>query len=528
MFPTEGLTYVAVSGMVDVQEAVDQIDRSVVVTERAGPRIRPPLVSVLYGAIALLSAQPITWAAGLLTTMFVPRYLDAQALGQYTVAITITSLVGTVLGLGLTTSLTRRVAANPTRAVDDATAALVLVLGLSIPVAVGLAIVGPWVGVPIDPTTVLPIALAGMVVATAQTVLSSVLIGQQRHARFAWLNGLGVAVTAVAGIAVLMAGGGLAAYLAVGVGVTALVIVIGWRTAHLGFNLKGVSRTRLLDLAREGLPFLGWNVATRLRGDIEIGLLAALMTQQVVGWWGAATRIIGVPIFIPSLITTPLLPALSQHTDDIRIFDQTLRRSLILVIVLTLPASAMILALAPEIPSLFGWRAEFQNSVPLIMVLSMQVPLVSVGMVLGAGLIAIGDERRWLVVNGFATLMTAVGAWLAITASDSWFHNGAIGAAVVRVLGEVIMIVGALFLLPRGTLDWQTTSLTVRTVIASTAVVLVASSLGEVSIVLAGAAGGATYAIALLVLRVVRLTEVLTTVSLARRTMASRRARARA
>lgn len=484
---------------------------------------RSPLRTVLYGALALLSVQPITWAAGLLTTVFVPRFLDSQDLGQYTVAWTLTSLVGTAVSLGLTTSLTRRVAANPANAGVDATAGLVLILGLAIPVAVGLTAIGPRIGLPIDGEAVLPVALATMVASTVQAVLSSVLIGQERHARFAWLNGLSVACTAVAGVAVLAAGGGLAAFMAVGGVVSAITVVAGWRAAGLGIDRSGLSPTHLLHVAREGLPFLGWSLANRLRGDIEIGLLAALTTQQVIGWWGAATRVIGIPIFIPSLITTPLLPTLSRSSESRPVFEQTLRRSLVLVLLLTVPASAMILALAPAIPGLLGWRAEFEGSVPLMMMLSMQMPLVAVGMILGAGLIARCDERRWLVVNGLTTLLSGGGALLAISAFDAWFQNGALGAAVVRVLCELVMVAGGLILLPRGTIDWPTASGIARTTFAGACLVATATWLLPTSIILAAAGGVVTYIAVLLALGVVRLADIENIIGMARQVSPFRR-----
>src|SRR5437867_2804710 len=57
--------------------------------------------SVTRGALAMLSTQPLTWAGTLLTTVALPRLMGAEALGQYTIAYTIATLAGTVLGLGV-------------------------------------------------------------------------------------------------------------------------------------------------------------------------------------------------------------------------------------------------------------------------------------------------------------------------------------------------------------------------------------------------------------------------------------------
>jgi PST family polysaccharide transporter len=467
------------------------------------------MLTIVRGALALLSAQPMTWVAGLLTTMFMPRYLDSHAVGELTIAVTVAGLVGTFMSVGLTTSLVRRVAASPEQGAANGTAGLAIVLGLSIPVAVVLSIVAPRFGLQLTGDLILPIALAGMVTSLPLSVLSAVLIGQGRHARYAWVNAVAATVTALVSVGVLVVGGSLAAYMSVSVVVTTIAVVFSWRAAGLGFDRSALSPGHLWHMAREGLPFLGWNVANRIRLDGEVALLAVLTRQDVVGWWASASRIVGAPLFIPGTITTPLLPSLSRCLEDRNEFSRTLRRSLVLMLVLTVPMCALLLALAPVIPGLLGWRAEFQNTVGLMMLLSVQLPLVALGMVLGAALIALGTERGWLVVNVVTTLVCAGLGLVAVPLFEAWVQNGALGLAVVRNVCEVVMIGGALMLLPRGIVDWRTVGVGVRVTLAGCALAATTAALTAVWIPLAVAAGGAVYLALLLVLGVVRPTDVL-------------------
>jgi O-antigen/teichoic acid export membrane protein len=459
--------------------------------------------------MVLLSVQPVTWAASLLTTMFMPRYLGASEIGQLTVLITVTGFLGTVLGLGLGTSLTRRVAADHGQASMEATAGLVLVLGLSAPVALVLAVILPQLLASVEDGMLLTVCLVGMVVATAQGILSAVLIGQQRHARFAWVNGLSAATTSIASVAYLMAGGGLLGCLLIATAVAIVTLVLGWRTAGLGFDRRGLHVRHLADLAREGIAFLGLSIVGRLRIDGEVMLLAGFATQQAIGWWVAAHRVTGIPIFIPALLTTPLLPALSQCVNDRVALNRVLRQTLILALVLTVPICAMILALAPVIPGLLGWHAEYAGTVPLMMVLSVQLPLVATGMVLGYGLVALGEERRWLVVTGLTTVLSVGLAVLAIPFFSDWLQNGAVGMAVVRVICESAMVTGALVLLPPGTVDRLTVSACGRTAIAGGVLAVVAAWLADIWLPLAVLAGGLAYLLAVLALRVVSLDDLL-------------------
>src|SRR5690242_10204166 len=56
---------------------------------------------VMRGALMMLSTQPITWACSLAMTIFIPRLLDSHSFGEYTVAATLSSLLGAVVSLGV-------------------------------------------------------------------------------------------------------------------------------------------------------------------------------------------------------------------------------------------------------------------------------------------------------------------------------------------------------------------------------------------------------------------------------------------
>src|SRR5207302_8544457 len=97
-------------------------------------------------------------------------------------------------------SLARHVATHPERGHSDGVAALTLVVGLAAIAAILLAILCPLVVRGEDEQLILRLALGGMVVASAQAVLFSVLTGQQRYGRMAVVNAMVVVITAVASI----------------------------------------------------------------------------------------------------------------------------------------------------------------------------------------------------------------------------------------------------------------------------------------------------------------------------------------
>src|SRR5919201_7038660 len=105
-----------------------------------------PTIVIARGAMALLSAQPLTWATSLLSAALVPRFLGDQVLGEYSLAMTIVGLLGLLVLLGMPTSLSRRVAANPERAAIDGPAAALLLVVVAVVSGGLLAVMVPLVG----------------------------------------------------------------------------------------------------------------------------------------------------------------------------------------------------------------------------------------------------------------------------------------------------------------------------------------------------------------------------------------------
>jgi O-antigen/teichoic acid export membrane protein len=269
-------------------------------------------------------------------------------------------------------------------------------------------------------------------------------------------------------------------------------------------------------------------VSLRLRHEVDVILLGLLLNQQAVGWLAAANRINYIPIFIPTLITTPLLPALSRSASDRLTFERTLRRSMQIVLLLTIPAAALMIALAPSIPDLLQWGPTFEHSIPVLMILALHQPLVAIDMVLGTGLIALHDERRWLGVSIGATILKPILSILAIPLFDQWLGNGAIGAAVTVVVAELLMLGGALLLLPRGMLDARTAHVGARIVVAGICLLATTAWLRPTSLPLAVAAGGLVLVVTVAALGVVRLDDLRAVHGMVRRSLSSRLAGARA
>lgn len=483
-----------------------------------------PGATVARGAVALLSTQPITWAGTLLATLLVPRLLGDFDLGQYAVAATVGNLTLTIALFGIPSSLTRRVARSPRTAHEDASAALVVAVGLATCLAFVLILMLSALGFSLKEPYVLPLALVGTVPSAALTVLSAMLVGQERFARSAWLNAGPATAAPVLGVGSLLAGGGVLGYVGAGLAVYVLAAAIAWRVSDFRFVRSGLQISSLRAILVGGSPFLSWDVASRIRSDCDRILLVILSSASAVGWYAAAWRIIAIPMFVPTLLTTPLLPALSRSAGDRSVFGRTLRRTLTGALLMILPMSGMLIALAPALPSLFHWGTAFNASVPVIVLLAAQQPILVANMVLGTGLIALNRERRWLVVGVLGAILNPALNLLAIPIAANATQNAAIGAAIVVCVTETFMLIGAVLLVPPGILTRSLLRTIGAEVAAAIGLVLVCVSLHDVSVPVAIVSGALTYPVLLVVFGVVRAGDVRTWTAFARRTLAYRKA----
>ena len=237
--------------------------------------------------------------------------------------------------------------------------------------------------------------------APAQTVLLSSFRGRERHRDYAWLNASCVVLSTGAALLILALGGNVTSATAVAGLIVLGAILAAWKRSGLRPAVPRADRATLSEsvtFVKSGLPFVSWQITQMAYSQIDRLLLGILVPASQVGWYAAANRIIAIPIFIPTLIITPLFPALSRSVHTPEVLRRTIAQTLRIMLLLTVPLSAGTIVIAPVVPSLLGWPEDFSNAVLPMCILTLQLPLVAIGMVLGSVLMAIGRERRMVVV----------------------------------------------------------------------------------------------------------------------------------
>jgi len=458
--------------------------------------------SLVRGMVALFSAQPLTWAATFVGIIVVPRYLGAHALGQYAALTTIAGLAGTVAAMGVPDYLVRRIAVEPRSGRHEALSCIALLTIAATMASVILGFLLPLTGQVIEDPLVLWLALAGVVLTGPQNVFLAVLRGQERHGWYAWATAAGVVVGAIATNGALVAGTGLAGLMAASLLASIITIFANWKMAGIRLDWT-ISGKAMLAAFRGGLPFVAWTLTSKFYNEIDRIMLTLLAPIETVGWYAAANRIIGFPVFVPTAVMMPLFPALSRQRGDPGAFRATLHHALRLVLLLTVPLCALIAGAAPAIPGLLGWPEGFEHSVLPMQFLAPNLAIISMDMVLGTAVLALGMERKWLGVAVAAAIFNPAANVLLIPMTEDLYGNGGIGAAMVTGLTEIIMLVGAVMLLPRGSLNRTVSWMIARVLLAGCICGVVGGVLLPINLVACLAGTGLAYLVSVVILRVV-------------------------
>lgn len=424
---------------------------------------------VVRNIIALLVNQCGTWAVTLVTTLVVLPYLGNRQWGllAFTQAYATFFSLGMALGTG--TYLTWRIARDP----HVAGRLTFNTLLMQIPLTVIFIAIALLVLPHLDASSqtfqlgVLAMLVAGC--AAFSSTCAAALAGLQIM-RPPALIGL---VSAMCGttlmVVAMMQHRGLLVFGAIG-----LVTQVGTLIAFLIYTQRVIGLEPHIDvrlwrtIVIGGMPFFTWAVVLLFYGQIDIMMLKVMVGDAAVGWYSAASRIASIPVFLPTIVITAILPALSrEHDYNSPRFRELASRSLRLVMAAGIPAAAGTIMVAGSLVPLLRFPASFNQMGPLIAILALNMPMIALDMVLGTILIALGRQRAWTGIGIISAFFNPLANLWAIPFTQHAFGNGAIGAASVTLATEIVMFTGALFLKPRSVFTWGDVFYIIRCLLAA-------------------------------------------------------------
>ncbi len=458
----------------------------------------------------LFLSQAATWSISLVMLIVAPRRLGDVDFGRFNLAFTFVGFFGLVALLGTNTFIVKSTARDASRVgayVFNALIMKVLLVAALSAAAVGVA---HLVGYADETILIVGVACLGMALSTLNDAFVAGLQGEQRMARPAVWAAVQEYVSCGAALAVLAAHKGVVAY-ALAMTAAGLLPLIAngiqfWPRLRTGLAID-LSLWKVIALG--GLPFLLWNGVLLIYGSIDIPLLSAMANNATVGWYTLAYKWISLPAFFASIVVTAFLPSLSAHGAEVSAeFITMANRALRLVGFIGAPIATGIALVAYDVITMLHYPSGFIHAAPLMRILALHIPIVGVDMVLGIVLIASDRQKQWVTVGCLAAILNPLLNLVAIPMSIKIFGNGAIGASIITVVTELFMMVGAIYLRPRGVLDRATTRFLLRCALASLPMIPAVMACTGAWLPAKIAVGAALYALSSLALRTVSVREV--------------------
>ncbi len=455
--------------------------------------------------------QLVTWTLSWILLVILPRYLGDANFGKLFFALSYGTIFSTLINLGVNTFLVREVAVlhpapdmpahESARRREGVSALLGNVLTLKVALALAVYAVQSLLIflLPYDAATrqaVLIIGLGTALGAITQTLggafqgledllaPNAVLIAQKTilTAGCALLLRHGQGLVAVCWVHTVAEFAGFA-----------LSLVWLQRREHFGFAWD---RALLGRIFIGGLPFLVWVIFGEIYIRIDVLMLSLMTSDAVVGWYGAATRLYGTLLFIPNILTTSIFPALMRmgagEADEVA-FGRASERLMSLLLFAAIPVSAGTIAIANPLVRLLYGPGPFENAGPNLQILGISILLVCIDVVLGTVLIARGKEKAWAGMAVAAAVFNPLVNLWAIPLTERLWGNGGIGASAATALTELLLMFGALRLMPKGVFSRRNVIVGLKGCVIGAAMLLLLKWWGTRNLALLIPAGAAFY-----------------------------------
>lgn len=459
---------------------------------------------IAKNASVLLGSQIIMWLLTMAITIVLPRYLGAVGVGKLQFATSLWMMVGVITAFGTDLLLTKEIARDPARTPSLFGSALVLRFGLFV---IGYVVtVASLQFFHYSADTIKIVCLIGLANLLRQfiAVAQATLQGMERMEVFALGEILGNVLYTVLGITLLLTGWSIYAIATLLILTTAVNLTIQLFFLNRLYPLRlNFAWPRAVALLQDGWPYLLSSFFLVAYLQMDILAISAFVDEQAIGWYGAASRLFGTFLFIPTVYITAAFPVFARmFVDDQSGLQRLISKSFDTLLLLSVPIGFGLMVIAnPLVLLIFG--PEFANSGPILTVLGIVLILTYQNILIGRFLISMDRQNAWTIVMAVATIATIPLDMLLIPWCQTTFGNGALGGAISFVITELGMLLAGLALLPAGALTRANLWTALRVIIAGLLMVAVAWQFEALFIAVPILSGAITYVAVVLVLRIV-------------------------
>jgi O-antigen/teichoic acid export membrane protein len=371
------------------------------------------------------------------------RELGAKSFGVFTFGLAFVILTTTLGNFGQDSVLTREVARDRTlldRYFFNTLALKTVISAVSLALALLIAEI---VGVSSETRTVLLLLGPAVVL---EILMKTCFAAFQAYERLEFIPIALVTqrtVTAIAGIAALLAGAGVVAVSAIYLAGAALGFALSLRlllrrVVRPAFRIE-TGRWWPLMRAAAAIGTASVFAVVLFRADMT--MLAAFKPAAVVGHYGAAYRLLEATLFVSWSVGSAVYPVFSRLSPTSEpAVGFVFERSLKLVVALTLPLAAGALVLAdPVVRLVYG--NEYATAANALRLLAPAIALYPVAYVAASLLVSQHRQRAMMIVYGLVALENILANFVLIP----WLslNGAALGTSLSQLLVTVALIVVA-------------------------------------------------------------------------------------
>jgi O-antigen/teichoic acid export membrane protein len=446
----------------------------------------------------------ITWSSSFLLMLFLPRYLGPVEYGRIFVA----SSTNMIFGIFVQYSGNYWVAKNVSR--FRSSTGQILVDAVAYRFILGIACLGAMMlfGYVIGYSSTVQLYLfimgIGLLWQGASTTLTACFQGHEvMQYTSAGVITQQVFVSLVSVAALLM---GASAVVIVIIGVSGgflSFLVLSYFSRKIVTSLPRVDWRGVRRQMKEGLPYLLFGLFSTFYYRINSVILAKMVSDDEVGWFGAAYRLFEIMNFLPSIFSVAVYPVLSRlWKEEVNIHRRTTQKGLEFMIMAGVPISILLAMFAEHLVSLF-YASQYVGSIIVLQVLAVGLVFLYVDMILGTTLIA-SDKQKNMSFISLAAIPISVGLnLLLIRYFQQQYDNGGIGAAIATGATEIVIMSFMLASMPKGIFTGFRKAVIVKVFMSG---VLMTGTLslmatGHVNWIVAGLIGSVVYCVGLFLLK---------------------------
>jgi O-antigen/teichoic acid export membrane protein len=401
---------------------------------------------LLRGISTVSASRVIGLVFTLVQVKLTVNYLQPNGYGLLTTATVFISAFGAWTELGLGAVVLRRVSGAKQDLTENVGWMMSISLLLMAPLLVASNGLG-WILYHHEPRLVLGIAILSLSLGAMCWSSCYTPVAQSRH-QFAWYAAadLGSRMVSLSIVAATVWLEGSIAWFFLAQLVPSLIVLFSMEIwgRRVGRFRPVWNRKAMLGLVREALPMTYIFVVAVLYYTIDGILLSKLSTLEAVASYGLGYKIAGNLTILGHAIAAVMGARFAADAaESAAAFSGTMRSTMRLLLVITVPVATLVWPVAPDIIRLIGSEEMVTGTTRPLSIICIAVAIGMMTLVISSALLN-AYLHSFLARLNTATLMFNIALNVVLI---PWF--GAVGAAVALVLSELCGLISCLVLLSR-------------------------------------------------------------------------------